>query len=115
MSSLFRGASANPRGADWNSMTARAEKYPGRMAAGQLQRFADQVGRDGVKVHWERMDAPPCAQAFYNKVLATDGAGGIPSHQRRDRRECETLCMILDKWALGEYRGAAWMPFLRSR
>ena len=83
-------------------MKARAQKYPGRMACGTLQRFADQVGRDGVQGHWDRMDAPLCAQAFYNRVLATEGAGGIPSHQRRDRREFETLCMIFDKWALGD-------------
>lgn len=110
MSSLFRGASANPHGQDWNSMKARADKYPGRMAAGTLQRFADLVGRDGVAGRWKRMDTPPCAQAFYNRVVASEGAGGIPSQQRRDRRECETLCLMLDKWALGEYPGVYWMP-----
>lgn len=37
--------------------------------------------------------------------MATEGTGGIAGHQRRDRRECETLCTLLDKLALGQFLG----------
>lgn len=90
-SSVFRGTSSDPYGKSWTSMRARVAKYPGQMAVYMLQGFADQVGRDGVKGDWSRRDTPPCAQAYYNRVITSTGAGGIPVTQKRDRREVETL------------------------
>lgn len=45
---------------------------------------------------------PAVAQAYSNRVLATEA--WIPSNQKRDRREAETLCVMLDKLAFGKFR-----------
>lgn len=110
VSSVFRGASEDPMGKSWNSLKSRARQYPGRMATELLQRMADAVGRDGVQAQWSSRDMPACAQAFYNRVLASESSTGIPAHQRRDRRESETLCVLLDKLALGRF--SLWEPLL---
>ena len=86
-------------------MKARSAKFPGQSAAYLLQNWADQVGRDGVQGKWSRKDSPPCAQAYFNRVLSGTGSGSVPASQRRDRRELETLRLILDKFALGEFKG----------
>ena len=85
------------------------------MATVLVQRMAEQVGRDGVPTEWERTDMLACAQAFYNRVLASEGVGGIPSHQRRDRRESETLCAVLDMFAIGRSGGSLGAVFLFCR
>lgn len=95
MSSVFRGESKDTSGKTWNALRARARVKPGRMASKLLQRMADQVSRDGVASNWKKTDAPPVAQAYFNRVLAAEGVG-IPAHQRRDRRESETFCTLLE-------------------
>ena len=69
------------------------------------QRCADQVGRDGVRQEWARREMPASMQAYYNRVLASDGFGGILASQRRDRRESETLCVLMDQLTLGRFQG----------
>ena len=106
---FFRGASENPQGTTRNSFQARARQYPGKMSKSLMQRMADQVGRDGVAEGGSDRDMPVCVQAYFNRVLALEGSGGIPANQRRDRRECETLYVILDK--LAKCRSPGWFGF----
>ena len=99
-SSVFHGASRDPNGRTWAALKERARLHPGYMAMKLAQRCADQVGRDGVRQEWVRREMPATMQAYYNRVLASDGYGGIPASQRRDRRESETLCLLMDQLAL---------------
>ena len=75
------------------------------MATELSQRMADQVGPDGVQDRWTKSETRVCAQAFYNQVLAAEGAGAIPGSQTRDRREAETLCVAVDLFARGTFSG----------
>lgn len=75
------------------------------MVVGLLRRMNDQVGTDGVSRTWNLGDTPACVQAFFARVMASEGNGGIAAHQRRDHRECETFSIFLDEFALGELLG----------
>lgn len=108
-SSVVREASVDLKGRDWASMKARAERYPGRMAMYLLQSFGNQVGRDGVPHQWGRRETPACAQAYFNRVITGQGVGCFPPSQKRDRREAQTLCLMLDLSATGRCLG--WTPF----
>lgn len=104
-SSVFHGASRDPNGSTWAAMKERARLYLGYMAMKMAQRCADQVSRDGVRQDWVRREMPASMQVYYNRVLASDGFGGIPASQRRDSRESETLCVLMDQLALGRFQG----------
>lgn len=102
ISSVFRGVSSDPAGKTWEALKERSRRYPSKLATKLMQGMADKVGRDGISQEWSRRDMPAVAQAYFNRVLATEA--GIPASQKRDRREAETLCVMLDKLALGKFR-----------
>jgi hypothetical protein len=76
----------------------RARLYPGRLAADMLRRWNHVVGLEGED-RSSSVRAPPCAKAYYLRVLTNK----IPANKQRDRREALTLCTILDHLALGRF------------
>lgn len=110
-SAVFRGVSTDPHGKGWHSMVARHRKCPGRLATAMMQRMANEVGRDGIVEDWDRRTCPAVGQAYYNRVWASEGIGGIPPTQKRDRREAETLCVVMDLLATGKFRGLVALLF----
>ena len=102
--SVFRGVSEDPTAKTWEGLMARCKKYLGRSATELMQRMANDVGRDGFRLSWGKRETPACATAFFNRVLAGTGTGSIPVAIKRDRREAETLCLMLDHFALGRFQ-----------
>ena len=100
-SSVFREAT-DPKGALWPDFAERARRYPGRLSSTMLNKWNTIVGRDGEETDMPRKRAPACAKSYYLRVIT----GLIPPHQKRDRREAQTLCTILDHLALGRFLGA---------
>jgi hypothetical protein len=100
---VFREAEGNPKGKSHADLMARARKHPGLMTSQILQQMQSVVGTDGQQPAWDPSLTPPCATAYYLRVLTTE----FPAHRVRDRRETQSLCAMLDHYALGRYKEAA--------
>ena len=80
------------------------EEKTWKMCVALMQRMANEVGRDGVVEDWGDREVPVCARAFFNRVLCGTGQFALPAQNKRDRRECETLCVLMDLLAQGKFR-----------
>jgi hypothetical protein len=101
-SSVFRVASSSKGQSSQTRLIAWAHKHPGRLAAAGLQKMEDRVGRDGEAKVWETLAMPPAAKSYYLRVLR-------PEHHasKRNVREMQTLCTVLDHLAQGRTGQAA--------
>ena len=62
----------------------------------------DRVGRDGEAKVWETLAMPAAAKSYYLRVLRPEHHGS-----KRNVREMQTLCALLDHLALGRTGQAA--------
>lgn len=78
-SAVFCGASTDPEGKVWAALDARY----------------------GVEEGWAPRQTQVCTQVYFNWVIAGDGAGSFLPSQKRDCREAQALCLMLDLFANG--------------
>ena len=55
------------------------------------------VGAGGLRQAWKKTDMPASAQSYFLRVMRP----ALPEARIRDRREAETLCVMMDHIALG--------------
>ena len=71
----------------------------------------DRVGREGEEPPHYRRSAPPCAKAYFLRVLERENQhGGLMTV-----KEMETLCHVLDHLAMGRVAEASDMVFQRLK
>lgn len=69
---------------------------PGRLGSETLQEMENRDGLGGERMTWGRHDRPASAQSYFLRVLKQE----IGPSEVRDRRDSETLCMMMDSIAL---------------
>lgn len=89
-------------------LVAKAQKLPGRLSMELMQRLADQVGQDGIQDFWSRWEIADCVQVYFNRVMASEEAGGHPCpSEKGSARGGNAMCHVrLD----GKCGGDGWMP-----
>ena len=108
-SSVFRVASVSGGAASQLRLIAWAKRHPGKLAQKGLQAMQNVIGREGEELEPSRRAAPPCAKAYFLRLLEPKCAkGGV-----RNLREIETLCHILDHLAMGRFCEAMDVVFQR--